>query len=118
MFKQVSDTSFYRAEVSECYPFFIMVIYYGVLLVFFCFLVVSFFLRLFTIYMGYPLFFAMASIVSHSSFFMIGECYHPIYIVSECCNLVLVWMVRGKLDCCISTCSFPVDSCCCYFYVW
>jgi len=99
--------SYYRAEVSKCYPFFVMLIFI-VYCWCFCFLVVSFFLRLFMICVGYPLFF-----VFHSSFFRFfcgGECYHSIYIVSECCNLVLMWMVRGKLDCCISTCSFPVDT--------
>jgi len=34
MLKQVSDMSYYRAEVSEGYPFFVMLIYYGVLLMF------------------------------------------------------------------------------------
>jgi len=39
-----------------------------------------------------------------------GERYDPFSMISECCSLVLMWMVRGKLDCCISTCSFPVDT--------
>jgi len=67
MFKQVSDTSYCRAEISECYSFFVMLIYYGALLVF-LFLSSQFFLRLFMICLGYPLFLAMASIVFHSSF--------------------------------------------------
>jgi len=34
MFKQVGDTSYYRTEISEVYSFFVMLIYYGLLLVF------------------------------------------------------------------------------------
>jgi len=108
-FCSIECTSYYRAEVIECYPFFVVVIYYGVLLVF-LFLICQFFSEIIYGMYGisiilcygkycFPFFFF--------GFFCDGECYRPIYIVSECCNFVLLWMFRGKLDCCISTCSFP-----------
>jgi len=58
-----------------------------------------------------PLLFALASIIFYPSV----SIYYVIWalwsfcIVSESCKLVPLWMVRGKLDCCNSTCRYPVD---------
>ena len=113
--KQVSDTSYYRAEVSECYPFFVMLIYYGVLLVslVFLFLDCQFFFEI--IYDMYGIFIILCYgkycfPFFFSGFFCDRECYHSIYVVSESCNFVLIWMVGGKLDCCSSACGLSVDT--------
>ena len=37
-----------------------------------------------------------------------GQCYRTVYIVYECCYLILVWMIRGKMNNCISACGFSI----------
>ena len=103
---------FYWAEVSETYPIFVVWNWHGVLLVF-LFLGYQFCLEI--IYGVFQI-----SIVFSCSkycfpffllwFFCDGECYHSVYIVSECWYFMLMWMVRGKLNGDISACGFSIDT--------
>ena len=44
-------------------------------------------------------------------FFNDGQCYHSVCIAWKCRYLMLIWMVRRKLNSGISACGFSIDTC-------